>query len=99
MNPSGTDCEDNDGCKLVAQHPQCGFRLFDLWDRKDDTPSKPKLTVLDPELPLNTGAGDRVRRGACKGDRKEVCTTATKGCASGVQPCLGFTLRAEGKRP
>ena len=94
----GDPCWSDEGCKDDPNR-QCGYRLFDLGDRKNDTPSKPNLIVLDKEIPHSPGPGNRVRRGACKGDRKEVCTTATKSCAPDDQPCLGLTLRAEGKRP
>jgi hypothetical protein len=101
---AGTACWADGKCTQVAQHPWCGYRLFDISDRKH--PVYPKQRQLDAEI--NTGG--RPRRGVCKGDkgkRNKVCNhVAGNNCNladcdqnATVCECRGYTLRAEGKKP
>jgi len=94
---SGTDCWVDDKCKQVANHPWCGYRLFDIRDHKDDA-SNPDRIELDAEI----ASGGRARRGVCAEKRVKPCNNeAANGCdaAQNEGVCRGYILYAEGSKP
>jgi hypothetical protein len=93
-----TACWVNDTCQQAVNRPWCGYRLFDLRDRKD-APSIPNVTPAI-ELDADIVKGGRARRGVCEGDRGKACNhNAANGCDQTADEgvCRGYTLRAEGK--
>ena len=88
--PSNTECWDKHACGTA--HPQCGYRLFDISDRKDH-PTHPGRIDLNAEI-ATAGAS---RRGVCEANPNTKCNPSSQ--CSGSVKCRGYMLRAEGEKP
>jgi len=75
----------------TAGFPQCGYQLFNFASRVPGSGDN----YYPAQYEIGSTTPDQV--GVCQGDRNVACSNAVA-CPADIDPCLGYSLRAHGKK-